>query len=132
MQQDNYQRFREESLNFCIFKMFFAPLLKRIFAEMKIARGIEEYFQQLRRHCFCTRENLIRTKRLCVNKQLSTGLFDFLLIDEYFEQGKYLKRLEGQISEKKNSKEETISFTLNVRNFVKKNLQGKKEFFRMK
>lgn len=60
-----------------------------------------------------------------MNKQLSTGLFDFLLIDECFEQGKYLECLEGQISEK-NSKEETITFSLNVRNFVKKNLQKKK------
>lgn len=60
-----------------------------------------------------------------MNKQLSTRLFDFLLIDECFEQGKYLECLEGQISEK-NSKEETITFSLNVRDFVKKNLREKK------
>ena len=60
-----------------------------------------------------------------MNKQLSTGLFDFLLIDECFEQYLRMFRMFRIKSLKKNSKEETITFSLNVRNFVKKNLQKK-------
>ena len=39
-----------------------------------------------------------------MNKQLSTGLLDFLFIDECFEQGKYLECFETQISKKKKKK----------------------------